>query len=377
MNAMPGAAGSPTGSNGNGAAGASAADQPDPSAPAADGIAELGAEFERSRSSYGADALIACDRLVRIYAADGIEVQALQGLDLLIAEGELTAVVGASGSGKSTLMNILAGLDAPTAGSVRVAGHDLAAMTTADRVAYRRSTVGFVWQQTARNLLPYLTAQQNVMMPMRFSGTPRRQRGRRARELLDVLGIGYCADRRPEQLSGGEQQRAAIATALANGPRVLLADEPTGELDSATARDVFGALQAANASVGVTVLVVTHDPAVSGQVRRTIAIRDGRTATETLRHEAADEEGNATQHAVEYAVLDRAGRLQLPREMVEPLGMRDRVRLEAEPDHIGVWPDDPPLTRPGGPGEPRPPGGSQPDGPRPPHAGRPAAEGAA
>ena len=277
----------------------------------------------------------------------------MQGLDLLIAEGELTAVVGASGSGKSTLMNILAGLDAPTAGSVRVAGHDLAAMTTADRVAYRRSTVGFVWQQTARNLLPYLTAQQNVMMPMRFSGTPRRKRGRRARELLDVLGIGYCADRRPEQLSGGEQQRAAIATALANGPRVLLADEPTGELDSATARDVFGALQAANASVGVTVLVVTHDPAVSGQVRRTIAIRDGRTATETLRHEAADEEGNATQHAVEYAVLDRAGRLQLPREMVEPLGMRDRVRLEAEPDHIGVWPDELPL--PGGePGTHRP-----------------------
>jgi ABC-type lipoprotein export system ATPase subunit len=375
MNAMPGAAGSPTGSNG--AAGASAAGGPGPSGPAAGGIAELGAEFERSRSSYGADALIACDRLVRIYAADGIEVQALQGLDLLIAEGELTAVVGASGSGKSTLMNILAGLDAPTAGSVRVAGHDLAAMTTADRVAYRRSTVGFVWQQTARNLLPYLTAQQNVMMPMRFSGTPRRKRGRRARELLDVLGIGYCADRRPEQLSGGEQQRAAIATALANGPRVLLADEPTGELDSATARDVFGALQAANASVGVTVLVVTHDPAVSEQVRRTIAIRDGRTATETLRHEAADEEGNATQHAVEYAVLDRAGRLQLPREMVEPLGMRDRVRLEAEPDHIGVWPDDPPLTRKGGPGRPRPPRGSQPDGPRTPPAGRPSAGGAA
>ena len=375
MNAMPGAAGPPTGSNA--AAGAGAAGQPGPSAAAADGIAELGAEFERSRSSYGADALIACDRLVRIYAADGIEVQALQGLDLLIAEGELTAVVGASGSGKSTLMNILAGLDAPTAGSVRVAGHDLAAMTTADRVAYRRSTVGFVWQQTARNLLPYLTAQQNVMMPMRFSGTPRRKRGRRARELLDVLGIGYCADRRPEQLSGGEQQRAAIATALANGPRVLLADEPTGELDSATARDVFGALQAANASVGVTVLVVTHDPAVSEQVRRTIAIRDGRTATETLRHEAADEEGNATQHAVEYAVLDRAGRLQLPREMVEPLGMRDRVRLEAEPDHIGVWPDDPPPTRKGGPGEPRLPRGSQPDDPRPPHAGRPPAGGAA
>ncbi len=345
MDARPGS--EKHGAMGNGSNGAGASrDEPDPGPAPANGIAELGAEFERSRSSYGADALIACDRLVRIYAAEGIEVQALQGLDLLIAEGELTAVVGASGSGKSTLMNILAGLDAPTAGSVRVAGHDLAAMTASDRVAYRRSTVGFVWQQTSRNLLPYLTAQQNVVMPMRFSGIPRRNRGRRARELLDVLGVGHCAGRRPAQLSGGEQQRAAIATALANGPRVLLADEPTGELDSATARDVFGALQSANASLGVTVLVVTHDPAVSGQVRRTIAIRDGRTATETLRHSTADEQGNATQHAVEYAVLDRAGRLQLPREMVEPLGMRDRVRLEAEPDHIGVWPDEPPGGQP-------------------------------
>ena len=214
---------------------ASARGKPGTPAEPAAGIAELGAEFERSRSSYGDDALIACDRLVRIYAADGIEVQALQGLDLLIGEGELPAVVGASGSGKSTLMNILAGLDAPTAGSVRVAGHDLAAMTVSDRVAYRRSTVGFVWQQTARNLLPYLTAQQNVVMPMRFSGIARRQRGARARELLEVLGVGHCASRRPEQLSGGEQQRTAIATALANEPLVLLADEPTGELDSATA----------------------------------------------------------------------------------------------------------------------------------------------
>jgi ABC-type lipoprotein export system ATPase subunit len=334
--------------SGNAAAGAGARGKPGNAAAPAAGIAELGAEYERSRTSYGEDALVACDRLVRIYAADGIEVQALQGLDLLIAKGELTAVVGASGSGKSTLMNILAGLDAPTAGSVRVAGNDLAAMSVSDRVAYRRHTVGFVWQQTARNLLPYLTARQNVVMPMRFSGLPRRKRRSRAAELLEILGVGHCADRRPAQLSGGEQQRTAIATALANEPELLLADEPTGELDSATARDVFGALQSANASLGVTVLVVTHDPAVSEQVRRTIAIRDGRTASETLRRAGADEAGNATQHAVEYAVLDRAGRLQLPREMVEPLGMRDRVRLEAEPDHIGVWPD-----------EPQPPGGGE------------------
>jgi putative ABC transport system ATP-binding protein len=307
---------------------------------AASGLAELGREAARGHRSYGDGALIACDRLVRIFAAEKIEVQALQGLDLLVTEGELTAMVGASGSGKSTLMNILAGLDTPTAGSVRVAGYDLATLNARQRLAYRRNTIGFIWQQTSRNLLPYLTAEQNVTLPMRLDGTRKRARRTRARELLEILGVGYCAGRKPEQMSGGEQQRAAIAVALANGPKVLLADEPTGELDSETATDVFSALQKANAELGVTVLVVTHDPAVSSMVRRVIRIRDGRTATETLRHETTDEQGQLSHHQVEYAVLDRAGRLQLPREMTEALGMKDRVRLEAEPDHIGVWPDD-------------------------------------
>jgi ABC-type lipoprotein export system ATPase subunit len=299
---------------------------------AASGISELAAEAARARTSYGDDALVVCDRLVRIYAAEGIEVQALQGLDLLINEGELTAMVGASGSGKSTLMNILAGLDAPTAGAVKVAGHDLAAMSATERLRYRRNVVGFIWQQTSRNLLPYLTASQNVVVPMRLAGLGRRVRTARAAELLGTLGVAHCADRRPDQMSGGEQQRTAIATALGNQPSLLLADEPTGELDSATAQDVFRALQTANSELGATVLVVTHDPAVASQVRRTVAIADGRTSTETLRHSGG-------QPAVEYAVLDRAGRLQLPTAMMEPLGMRDRVRLAAEPDHIGVWPD--------------------------------------
>ena len=300
----------------------------------------LSSAASAGHADYGEGALIVCDRLVRIYLAEGIEVQALQGLDLVVSSGELTALVGASGSGKSTLMNILAGLDAPTAGSVRVAGHDLAAMSARLRLGYRRSVVGFVWQQTARNLLPYLTAAQNVDLPLRLAGAGRRARRQRTGDLLDVLGVAYCAGRRPDQMSGGEQQRVAIAVALANSPQVLLADEPTGELDSVTAQSVFGALQTANAELGVTVLVVTHDPAVSSMVRRVIAIRDGRTSTETLRRDAADGSG-ALEHAVEYAVLDRAGRLQLPREMTETLGMRDRVRLEAEPDHIGVWPDQP------------------------------------
>jgi len=292
-------------------------------------------------AEYGAGALIVCDRLVRIYQAEGIEVQALQGLDLVVERGELTALVGASGSGKSTLVNILAGLDVPSAGSVRVDGHDLAAMSARQRLGYRRSTVGFIWQQTARNLLPYLTGAQNVELPLRLAGEGRRVRRGRSVELLEALEVGHCAPRRPGQMSGGEQQRVAIAVAIANKPSVLLADEPTGELDSATAATVFSALRTANAELGVTVLVVTHDPAVSGQVRRVIAIRDGRTSTETLRTAPATDgsaDGSADGQAVEYAVLDRAGRLQLPREMTEALGMRDRVRLEANPDHIGVWP---------------------------------------
>jgi ABC-type lipoprotein export system ATPase subunit len=287
----------------------------------------------------GADGMIVCDRLVRIYSGEGIEVQALQGLDLLIAEGELTALIGAAGSGKSTLMNILAGLDAPTAGTAWVAGRNLGAMNAGERLAYRRIVTGFIWQQTSRNLLPYMTARQNVLLPMRLNSLGRRERQRRADFLLGALGVAHCANRTPDRMSGGEQQRAAIATALANEPKVLLADEPTGELDSATAQDVFSALQTANTEIGVTVLVVTHDPAVSSQVRRTIAIRDGKTSSETIRHAATDERGETTLHAREYATLDRAGRVQLPREMTRRLGMRNRVELQEEPDHIGVWPD--------------------------------------
>ena len=177
---------------------------------------------------------------------------------------------------------------------------------------------------------------------MRLSSVGRRERRRRAGFLLDTLGITHCADRTPDRMSGGEQQRAAIATALANQPKLLLADEPTGELDSSTAQDVFAALRTANTELGVTMLVVTHDPAVSSQVRRTIAIRDGKTSSETIRHAATDEWGTTTLHAREYATLDRAGRVQLPREMTRRLGMRNRVELAEEPNHIGVWPDQAP-----------------------------------
>ncbi|MGW1809105.1 ABC transporter ATP-binding protein [Streptomyces sp. NPDC002078] len=305
----------------------------------ADRVAET-----RNQPAYGHDALITCDRLVRIFSTDGIEVQALQGLDLLVREGELMALVGASGSGKSTLMNILAGLDTPTAGAARVAGHDLLTMTARDRLAYRRETVGFVWQQTSRNLLPYLTAAQNVALPLQLSGPrrrARRARAERALELLELLQVGDCRDRRPYELSGGQQQRVAIAVALANDPAVLLADEPTGELDSRTAAQIFDAFRTANETLGTTIVIVTHDQAVAGEVRRTVAIRDGRTSTEVLRRSEIDATtGHETVVAREYAMLDRAGRLQLPADYLRALDMRDRVALELESDHIGVWPDD-------------------------------------
>ncbi|PSK96635.1 ABC-type lipoprotein export system ATPase subunit [Haloactinopolyspora alba] len=281
---------------------------------------------------------ISCDNLVRIYQTEGVEVVALQGLDLLVEPGELLAVVGASGSGKSTLLNILSGNDVPTAGRALVAGHDLLEMSGRDRAAYRRDVAGFVWQQTARGLMPFLTAAENVELPLLIAGTPRSQRSARAGELLELLGIADCRDRRPGELSGGQQQRCAVAVAVANRPRVLFADEPTGELDSATGDEVFAALRRTNAELGTTVVIVTHDPDVAGHVDRTVAIRDGRTSSEVRRRTELTAEGHERIVAEEYAVLDRAGRVQIPREFVDQLGLRDRVRLELEPDHVGMWP---------------------------------------
>nr|WP_274636814.1 ABC transporter ATP-binding protein [Microbacterium bovistercoris] len=291
---------------------------------------------------------ILCEGVVRIFTAQGVEVQALQGLELTVQPGELVALVGASGSGKSTLLGILAGLDAPSAGRVRVAGHEVGAMRARERVHYRRRTVGFVWQQSGRNLLPYLSARENIAMVHAVAGVV--ERGRRealADELLDQLGVAHVADHRPAELSGGQQQRVAIAVALANEPRVLLADEPTGELDEATSAEVLAAMESVNRDRSVTTLIVTHDAAVSEHVDRTVRIRDGRTATETLRTTHTDDQGRSVRTAAEYAVLDRAGRMQLPAEYVSALQLRERVRLSLEPDRIEVRPSSvPPAELP-------------------------------
>jgi ABC-type lipoprotein export system ATPase subunit len=283
--------------------------------------------------------LIVCDNVVKIYKVADLEVVALQGLDLVVDPGEFIAIVGASGSGKSTLLSILGGLDTPSAGRVVVAGHLVGEMDAAERTSYRRRVLGFVWQQTARNLLPYLTARENVELPMLLEGVSRTERDARAGSLLELVGLADRGGHRPSALSGGEQQRVAIAVALANQPSLILADEPTGELDTSTAREVFDLLRTVNRLYGLTIVVVTHDPLVSEQVNRTIAIRDGRTSTETLRRRALTEAGHHHVIAEEYAVLDRVGRLQLPRSHVETLGLRQRVRLVLEDDHIEIWPD--------------------------------------
>ena len=294
--------------------------------------------------------LIVCDNLVKIYKVADLEVVALQGLDLEIMPGEMIALVGASGSGKSTLMNILGGLDIPSAGKCIVAGHELARLSEAQRIHYRRLEVGHVWQQSGRNLLPELSIGVNVEEPQMLRGVGLSARRKRARELLHMVGLAGKEKKRPAQLSGGEQQRAAIAVALSNQPRILLADEPTGELDSVTAGEIMHLLRTLNHQLGLTILIVTHDASVAAEVDRTIAIRDGRTSTETVRREAPLAEVHAqspTNSAViglssqthrESILIDRVGRLQLPKEALEMYPFYGRAEVRFADGHIQLWP---------------------------------------
>ena len=281
------------------------------------------------------ESFVHCENLVKIYKVADLEVVALQGLNLELSQGEMTALVGPSGVGKSTLLNVIGGLDTPSAGSVSVAGWDLLRMTDRERVRYKRQIVGFVWQQPSRNLLPYLSALENVELPMQYNGVRPEVRKNRALDLLDTVGLAGRADFRPNRLSGGEQQRVALAVALANNPPLLLGDELTGQVDSRSAMQVFDALQAINQAFGTTVIVVTHDPLVAGRVDRVVTIRDGRTSTE-IRRQRNPADGSV--HEEEWVILDRVGRLQLPRACVSALEMRKLVSLHLEPDHISIWP---------------------------------------
>jgi len=280
---------------------------------------------------------VICNNLVKIYKVADLEVVALQGLDLEVHPGEMMALVGASGSGKSTLLNVIGGLDFPSAGDIQVADQDLSNLDNRQREHYKRDTVGFLWQQPSRNLLPYLSAIENVEMPMMLAEDLNDQEKRaRAAKLLDILGLSERSQFRPEQLSGGEQQRVALAVAMANNPPLLLADEPTGQLDSKGANQVFEALRQLNLAFKTTIVIVTHDPQVAARVDRIVGIRDGRTSTE-IRRSRNHADGSLQED--EWVILDKTGRLQLPQVYVDALLMRGRVKVRLEEDHVSVWPE--------------------------------------
>ena len=287
-----------------------------------------------------AEPLILCENLVKIYRLNqegggSVEVQALQGMDLTVLEGEMLGIVGASGSGKSTLLNVLGGLDRPTGGRALVGKQDLGQLTASALDEYRRKTVGFVWQQGARNLIPYLTALENIELPLLLSGKAGKSTHEWALELLEFVGLRERMAHRLEELSGGEQQRVAVAIALANRPRVLLADEPTGELDTATAQTIYDLLRKLNKQLGLTMIIVSHDPGIARHVDRVVAVRDGKLASETLRVQKSDSDEH---HLVELAVVDAAGRLQIPREYLEQFNIRRRVQVELTEQGILIRP---------------------------------------
>lgn len=282
------------------------------------------------------DAFVTCDSLVKIYKVADLEVVALQGLDIEVNQGDVMALVGPSGAGKTTLLNVIGGLDVPSAGLVKVGGRDLLSMKEHDRVSYRREFVGFAWQQTSRNLLPYLTAFENIEMPMILAGKKSKFRKDRVRELLDLIGLYDRQEFKPDQLSGGQQQRIALAIALANNPPLLLGDELTGQIDSQASMQVYEALRKINDKYNTTIILVTHDPLVSGLVDRVVAIRDGRTSTE-IRRRVDQSSGDV--HEEEWVILDQVGRLQLPRTFLDKLDMSERVKVRLEDSHITIWPE--------------------------------------
>ena len=298
-------------------------------------MSDKASENKLSRNDY----YIVCEDLFKIYKIADLEVVALRGLDLKVRQGELMAIIGASGSGKSTLLNILGGLETPSAGKIIVGRRDLLNVSAAELVNYRRRDVGFVWQQGGRNLVPYLTALQNVELPLQLLGWGPFKRRRRAKELLEAVGLADRAQHRPDRLSGGEQQRVAIAVALSHNPPLLLADEPTGELDSQTASTVLDAFRALNRQYGITVVIVTHDMSVTLKVDRVVTIRDGRSSVEAVRVRTYRPPPEPAELVNEYIVVDRAGRLQLPNELMQRLNLNERVKVELSDDHINIVPD--------------------------------------
>ncbi len=283
------------------------------------------------------DTIIECDGLVKIYKTDEVEVMALQGLELTIKRGELMAVIGKSGSGKSTLLNMIGGLERPTAGKLYADGKDLFAMSDKELVEYRKKTVGFVWQKSSRNLLPYMTALENVQVPMFFDKENKEDKAKRAYDLLCMVGLEEKVNSYPGQLSGGEQQRVAIAIALANNPKILLADEPTGAVDSKTSNMIQDLFRKLNQELNLTIIIVTHDISLANKVGRVVMIADGKISTEKIMKEAYRKRINdlesdsfmADDSHEEYSVLDKAHRVQISEDMLEAAGIdTNKVKIQ-------------------------------------------------
>jgi len=257
------------------------------------------------------EALVRFRHVYKIYRIADTGVVALAGVDFDVREGEFLAIVGPSGSGKSTILNLIGGLDLATAGVVEVEDRDLGRLPEGELTAYRRDRVGFIWQGTARNLVPYLTVAENVRLPAAARGMRVPAAARTTMELLEVVGLADRAKHRPGMLSGGEQQRVAVAVALANVPKILLADEPTAELDSGSAALVLDAFASVNREFGVTVVMVTHDLLAARRASRRLRLRDGQLVIE----------------AAPIEPMSGDGRLRLPDEAIDALGGMD---LEVE-----------------------------------------------
>ena len=273
---------------------------------------------------------IECTNLFKIYKASDLEVVALRGLELSVDKGEIISIVGSSGSGKSTLLNILAGYDFPSAGIVKVGNYDLLQMSKEEIVRYRRKEVGFIWQDTNKNLFNYLSAIENIKLPMVITGKNKNIINDRADELIELVGLSNRKNHMPYDLSGGEQQRIAIAVALSNNPPLILADEPTGELDDETSQNILDLLNKLNQKLNTTIVIVTHDPKISNDVSRSITIKDGKTSLET---QIINNEKN------EYLLIDSIGSLQIPKKILDSNNIDKRVKIYNEGGVIKIEAD--------------------------------------
>jgi ABC-type lipoprotein export system ATPase subunit len=289
--------------------------------------------------------IIECDNLYKIYKEKDIEVLALQGLDLIVEQGECMAVIGSSGSGKSTFLNILGGLDKPTTGKLLVNGMDMSSLSEKQLRIYKKDVVGFVWQNSGRNLLSHLTALENAELVVKLSKKYKNYKAR-ALELLEMTNIAHRKNSRVTELSGGEQQRVSIALALANDPKILLADEPTGAVDTKTTADILKLFNELNKSLNLTIVIVTHDMQIAHSVNRVVSISDGKIHKELIikkdyaqklkTMEALHTNINSGDTHEEYIVVDGYGRVQLPQQFLNKLNIKGKSKIKAKINNEGI-----------------------------------------